>query len=252
MRPLKLVPDNTNIGFVRLRVLAFGLTIALIVARARRWCVVTRPQPRRRFRRRPDDRGELRAAAPTSTQRARDGRRRWASARRRSSSSATERPSSIRLPLPDSDDEGADQRASSTKVKTALEQALSRRRASARVETVSGKVSGELIRNGVLAVVLAMLGIALFIWFRFEWQFGVVDAVSRCSTTSLMTLGFFALTQLEFDLNIVAAVLTIIGYSINDKIVDRRPHPREHAQIPQDGHGASCSTCRSTRRCRAP
>ena len=79
-------------------------------------------------------------------------------------------------------------------------------------------MSGELVRNGVLAVVLAILGIALFAVFRFEWQFGVSTVVAIVHDL-LMTLGFFAITQMDFDLNIVAAVLTIIGYSINDKIV---------------------------------
>ena len=83
---------------------------------------------------------------------------------------------------------------------------------------MSGKVSGELVRNGILAVVLAVIGICLFAIFRFEWQFGISTGVAILHDV-LMTVGFFALTQFEFDLNIVAAVLTIIGYSINDKIV---------------------------------
>ena len=83
---------------------------------------------------------------------------------------------------------------------------------------VKEKVSGELVWNGILAVAVAVLLIGLFAIFRFEWQFGVSTVVAIMHDI-LMTLGFFALTQLEFDLNIVAAVLTIIGYSINDKIV---------------------------------
>jgi preprotein translocase subunit SecF len=63
-----------------------------------------------------------------------------------------------------------------------------------------------------------MLGIALYIWFQFEWQFGV-GALFALFHDVALTLGFFALTQLEFDLNIVAAILTIIGYSLNDTIV---------------------------------
>ena len=63
-----------------------------------------------------------------------------------------------------------------------------------------------------------MIGIAIYIWIRFEWQFGV-GALFALVPRRLVTLGFFALTQLEFDLNIVAAVLTIIGYSLNDTIV---------------------------------
>ena len=73
-------------------------------------------------------------------------------------------------------------------------------------------------QNGILAVVLAVVGIAIFSWLRYEWQFGVSTFVAIMHDV-LMTLGFFAITQLEFDLNIVAAVLTIVGYSINDKMV---------------------------------
>src|SRR3546814_18625678 len=74
-----------------------------------------------------------------------------------------------------------------------------------RYDTVSGKVSGELIQNGVLAVMLAVIGIAIFSWFRYEWQFGVSTFVAIMHDV-LMTLGFFAVTQLEFDLNIVAEI----------------------------------------------
>ena len=85
----------------------------------------------------------------------------------------------------------------------------------------------------MLAVFLAVFGIALFGILRFEWQFGVATFVAIMHDV-LMTLGFFALTRLEFDLNIVAAVLTIIGYSINDKIVidDRiRENLRKYRQM---------------------
>ncbi|MFL6861888.1 MAG: protein translocase subunit SecF, partial [Allosphingosinicella sp.] len=106
-----------------------------------------------------------------------------------------------------------------------------------RTDTVSGKVSDELIRNGILAVILAVFAIALFGWFRFEWQFGVSTFVA-IGHDVLMTLGFFAITRLEFDLNIVAAVLTIVGYSINDKIVidDRiRENMRKYRQMDMSG-----------------
>lgn len=86
------------------------------------------------------------------------------------------------------------------------------------VSTVSGKVSGELVKSGGLSLALAMLGISIYIWFRFEWQFGVGALFSLVHDVAL-TFGFFALTQLEFNLNIIAALLTIIGYSLNDTIV---------------------------------
>jgi preprotein translocase subunit SecF len=79
-------------------------------------------------------------------------------------------------------------------------------------------VSRELFTTGAWATGLAMVGIAIYIWFRFEWQFGVSALLSLFHDVTL-TLGFFALTQLQFDLNVVAAVLTIVGYSLNDTIV---------------------------------
>ena len=83
---------------------------------------------------------------------------------------------------------------------------------------MSGKVSEELFRNGAISLTLAMLAIALYIWFRFEWQFGVGALFALFHDVSL-TLGMFALFQLEFSLQIIAAILAIIGYSLNDTIV---------------------------------
>ena len=86
------------------------------------------------------------------------------------------------------------------------------------VDSVSGKVSDELLTTGVYSLVFAMIAIAIYIWFRFEWQFGVAALFALFHDVAL-TFGFFALTQLEFNLNIIAALLTIIGYSLNDTIV---------------------------------
>src|SRR5688500_13722812 len=81
------------------------------------------------------------------------------------------------------------------------------------VDSVSGKVSGELFETGMIALALAMLGISIYIWVRFEWQFGVGALFALVHDVTL-TLGMFALTGMEFDLNIVAAILTLIGYSL--------------------------------------
>ncbi|MEW4467858.1 protein translocase subunit SecF [Parasphingorhabdus sp. JC815] len=86
------------------------------------------------------------------------------------------------------------------------------------VDSVSGKVSEELLSKGVWSLVGAMIAISIYIWVRFEWQFGVGALLSLVHDI-VLTFGFFALTQLEFNLNIVAALLTIIGYSLNDTIV---------------------------------
>jgi len=87
-----------------------------------------------------------------------------------------------------------------------------------RVEVVGPKVGAELIRSGMLAIGLALLGILVYIWFRFEWQFGLA-AVLALLHDIIATVGIFSLTQIEFNLSTVAAVLTIAGYSINDTVV---------------------------------
>jgi preprotein translocase subunit SecF len=86
------------------------------------------------------------------------------------------------------------------------------------VDSVSGKVSGEFRNDAVLALIAAMIAVALYIWVRFEWQFGVGALFALFHDVSL-TLGLFALTQMEFSLQIIAAILAIIGYSLNDTIV---------------------------------
>ncbi len=85
-------------------------------------------------------------------------------------------------------------------------------------ETVSGKVAGEFRQTALMALLFAMLAIAIYIWIRFEWQFGVGALFALFHDVSL-TLGMFALFQLEFSLQIIAAILAIIGYSLNDTIV---------------------------------
>jgi len=87
-----------------------------------------------------------------------------------------------------------------------------------RVEVVGPSVGSELIRAGVIATILALLAIAIYIAFRFEWQFGVGGMVSTLHDV-LTTVGLFALLQLEFNLTTLAAILTIAGYSVNDTVV---------------------------------
>lgn len=87
-----------------------------------------------------------------------------------------------------------------------------------RIEDVGGQVSSELVRDGILAVVFAVGAVLIYIWFRFEWHFGV-GAVLALVHDVILTIGFFALTGLEFNLSIIAAILTIVGYSLNDTVV---------------------------------
>ncbi|MBK6801420.1 protein translocase subunit SecF [Novosphingobium sp.] len=102
------------------------------------------------------------------------------------------------------------------------------------VDSVSGKVSGELFKTGMQALIAAMVAISIYIWVRFEWQFGVGALFALVHDVTL-TLGLFAVTQMEFDLNIVAALLTLIGYSLNDNIVvyDRiRENLKKYRRMP--------------------
>lgn len=103
-----------------------------------------------------------------------------------------------------------------------------------RTEFVGPKVSEELFRDGVLAVILAIIGILLYIWFRFEWQFGIGAILALCHDV-ITTIGIFALMGIEFNLSTVAAILTIAGYSINDTVVvfDRvRENLRKYKSLP--------------------
>ena len=87
-----------------------------------------------------------------------------------------------------------------------------------RVEVVGPKVSGELAYTGILAVVLASLAMLVYIWVRFEWPFAV-GAIATLVLDVTKVVGFFALTGIDFNLTAIAAILTLVGYSVNDKVV---------------------------------
>jgi len=86
------------------------------------------------------------------------------------------------------------------------------------IDSVGPKVSGELIQSAVLAVVAALAVVLFYIWLRFEWQFAV-GAVAALFHDVLITIGVFSILQIKFDLAIIAALLTIVGYSLNDTVV---------------------------------
>ncbi len=105
-----------------------------------------------------------------------------------------------------------------------------------RVEIVGPQVSGELIQTGILAVLAAIVSMLIYIWFRFEWQFSV-GAVLALIHDVVLTIGIFSLLQLDFNLSILAAILTIVGYSMNDTVVvyDRvRENLRKFKKMPLD------------------
>jgi len=212
MRLLKLVPDNTNIDFMGVRNIALVLSIlasvlSLVTVGVRGLnlgvdfvggqmvrTTFSQPVDVEQLRSRVENLGLGEASiqefgGPTSYQ--------------------------IRLPRPEGGEAQAN--VAATRVKEMLAGNYPGSRVDS-VETVSGKVSEELAQDGLFAIVLSMIGIALYIWFRFEWQFGV-GALATLFHDVSMILGFFAITQLQVDLNIVAAFLAIVGYSLNDTVV---------------------------------
>jgi preprotein translocase subunit SecF len=103
-----------------------------------------------------------------------------------------------------------------------------------RIEVVGPTVGNELVRAGVLATVLALGAILVYVWFRFEWQFGIGATIATMHDV-ITTVGLFAIFQLEFNLTTLAAILTVAGYSINDTVViyDRvRENLRKHRTMP--------------------
>ena len=119
------------------------------------------------------------------------------------------------------------------RVRAALEQASPGIRI-LRVEAVGNRISDELFRGGLLALGLSLLAMLLYIWFRFEWQFGIAAIVTLILDTT-KTIGFMVLFQVEFNLTTIASILTVIGFSANDKVVvfDRmRENLRKYKQMP--------------------
>ncbi len=213
MKLVKLVPDNTNFRFLRWRNIAMGISflciiasVALLATRGLNFGIdfVGGQTVRVAFREVPDI-DQLRETVDAVTE-----------GDVVVQEFGSPRDIAIRTALPEGGGKEASDRAAEQ-----LQAAIRARYPDATIssiDTVSGKVSGELLQTGAWSLALAMLAISVYIWFRFEWQFGV-GALFGLFHDVTLTLGFFALTQLEFNLNIVAALLTIIGYSLNDTIV---------------------------------
>jgi len=233
MKLLKLVPDNTNIHFLKWRV-PFYIGSLLLMAAS--WGLVLTKglnlgvdfvggqMIRVTFERSAD--------APVSTLRDEVTRLGYGEPIIQRFGKANE--ISIRMKLP----AGADKDpALSDKMARTITAAVKAGHADARidgVDSVSGKVSKELGWDAFRALGLAAIFVAGYIWMRFEWQFGIGALLSLVHDVTL-TLGMFALTQMEFDLNIVAALLTLIGYSLNDTIVvyDRiRENLKKYRKMP--------------------
>jgi preprotein translocase subunit SecF len=230
MKLLKLIPDNTNIKFLRWRVPFYAISILLMVASIA--LVMTKglnlgvdfvggQMVRATF---------AETSAPVSEVRQEIDALGYGEPIIQQVGAPNQ--ISIRMKLPEGDEVGlADQMV--REIRTTLEQNHPGVEIG-QARSVSGKVSGELFETGMIALLLASIGISIYIWIRFEWQFGVGALFALVHDVTL-TLGLFSLTQMEFDLNIVAALLTLIGYSLNDNIViyDRvRENLKKYRKMP--------------------
>ncbi|WP_439578652.1 protein translocase subunit SecF [Elioraea sp.] len=223
----RLVPDGTKIPFMRGRIL--GLVVSAILSIA---SVVLFVYPGMNYG--IDFKGgvlvEVRTPAPANfaEMRAALGQAGVGEVALQQFGSPTE----VLVRMEAQEDEAAQQRNVAA-VRAALEQVMPGARI-VRTEAVGGRVSAELFAAGMTALGMSLIAILLYIWFRFEWQFGV-GAVVTLILDVTKAVGFLAITRIEFDLATVAALLTIIGYSVNDKVVvyDRmRENLRKYKTMP--------------------
>jgi preprotein translocase subunit SecF len=217
MKLLKLVPDNTNIKFLKLRIPFFVLSLVLILGS---WAAVAvnglnfgvdfagGQEVRMTFKER--------ETAPIPSLRELVGGLGYGDPVVQEFGAPNQ--VSIRVALPEgTEDTPGAAAAIGDKVIAAITAEYPDARKDGN-DTVSGKVAGEFRNSAILALLAAMAAVSLYIWVRFEWQFGVGAMFALVHDVSV-TVGLFALTQMEFSLQIVAAILAIIGYSLNDTVV---------------------------------
>ncbi|MBN8970147.1 MAG: protein translocase subunit SecF [Rhizobiales bacterium] len=141
-------------------------------------------------------------------------------------------PSNVLIRIAEQPGGDAAQQAAIQKVRSSLGEEVEYRR----VEVVGPRVSGELLAFGTVGLMLAILGILIYLWFRFEWQFALGAMVANVHDI-VLTIGFMSVTQIDFDLTSIAALLTILGYSLNDTVViyDRiRELLRRYKKMPME------------------
>ena len=210
---LRLVPENTNFAFMRLRVMAFILSgllllgsVGLYFGKGLNYGI--------------DFEGgiliEVGSSEPVDI------------AKMRSATSGLDlgeialqefgRETEVLIRIERQPGDSTTQQKAVDTVKQALAQHISGDLSYRRVEFVGPKVSAELVEAGTLAMLLAVAAMLIYIWFRFEWQFSI-GAVMALVHDVVLTIGVFSILGLEFNLSIIAAILTIIGYSMNDTVV---------------------------------
>jgi preprotein translocase subunit SecF len=213
IRPLfRLVPDNTRINFMRGRIM--GLVVSALLSTAsvvlffhpglnlgidfRGGIVIEAQTPG------PADFAKIRSALSGEHLAGPAGVQRFGNANQ------------VLIRLESQNNEKATQ-AAADRVRNALNRVIPGTKV-LRVDAVGATVSAELFRDGLMALGISLLMILVYIWFRFEWEFAV-GAVATLILDITKTIGFLAITRIEFDFVTVAAILTVLGYSTNDKVV---------------------------------
>jgi len=209
MRGLRLVPANTSIPFIAWRKVFFAFSIAMVVASIALFAI-------RGLNYGIDFRGGILLDVRTEGPADLGSMRSTLSGLGLGEVALQEfgAPDDVLIRLQEQDGGEEAQQAAVSLVKDALGSNVEYRR----TEFVGPKVSDELFWDGIYAVTAAIFAILVYIWFRFEWQFGLAAVIALLHDV-LSTIGLFALLGLEFNLSTVAAVLTIAGYSINDTVV---------------------------------
>jgi preprotein translocase SecF subunit len=229
MQRLRLIPDDTRIPFFRYRWIAFvwslvvlGLTVALIAVQGLNLGI--------------DFKGgillEVRTPAPADLAAMRGTLGGLGLGEIALQDAGSDRDVLIRVALPEGGAEA--QRIAIERIKGALDGLMGAGIDYRRAEFVGPRVSRELFIGGVYAVLISLVGVLIYLWFRFEWQYGI-GAIAALLHDVSAAVGLYALTQIEFNLTSLAALLTIVGYSLNDTVViyDRvRENLRKYKSMP--------------------
>ncbi len=226
MRHLRIVPDNTRFDFMRFRRVSFPISAVLSVV-----AILLYFHPGLNLG--IDFRGGTVIEVQQKTGNADLARMRATIAGLKLGDFQLQQfgaPNDVLIRISEQPGGDAAQQAAVTKVKEALGNDVEYRR----VEVVGPRVSGELLSYGTIGIMLAICGILLYLWFRFEWQFALGAMIANVHDL-VLTIGFMSLTQIDFDLTSIAALLTILGYSLNDTVViyDRiREMLRRYKKLP--------------------
>ena len=229
MRRPRLVPDGTNIPFFRYRWIAFGWSLLVLLATI---LLVATSGLNLGI----DFKGgvllEVRTPGPADLATMRSTLDALDLGEVSLQTAGADDQVMIRAKAPEGDENA--QRAAVEQIKGALDAKLGAGLNYQRAEFVGPRVSEELLVNSIWAVLISLVGVLLYLWFRFEWQYGIGAIASLIHDVSA-TIGIYAVSGIEFNLTSVAAVLTIVGYSLNDTVViyDRvRENLRRYKAMP--------------------